>query len=99
VLHVVAFDETRAVAAGEAAAAVAGAQDALQRKRDAPGLASDVQRFTVISFDDADDGAVAAEPANGVERELGAVVELATVRFGAGRGPIRSERCLTLSIG
>src|SRR5204862_5859773 len=76
VLHVVAVAEARAVAAREAAAAVARFQRAPDRGRDATSLAADVQRLAIAAFEHAEDGAVAAESPDRRKRQRRATVEL-----------------------
>ena len=80
VLDVMRVDESGRGAAGEAAAAVAGRQGALQRGRDRAGLAPDVERVA-LALDDADDRPVAGEPACGLRCERDAADELAAPGF------------------
>jgi hypothetical protein len=62
-LDVMAFGEARLRATGEPAAAIAGFERPLDRRRNRPGLAANVQRRPARIFNDADERAVAAESA------------------------------------
>lgn len=96
VLDMMTLGETRAIAAGVAAAAVACFQRAGERRRDAARFAADIERVSVFAFDDTDDRRIAREPSRRVERKRGAILQLAegpSVTNGRSRSERRSK-CL-----
>jgi len=78
---VVTLAEASAVAAGKTAAAVARAQRALDRDRNRASLAADIQRLAVTALNEADDGAIATEAADGLECERRTAFELGAMRL------------------
>src|SRR5690606_11333862 len=76
--------EHRPTATGVATAAVARLQRALDRRRNASGLAADAERLAVRIVDDADQRAVAREPPRRLDRKLPLAVDLALHRAVAG---------------
>ena len=81
VLHVVPVHIALERAAGETAALVPGVQRAPNGRRDGASLSADIQRLTVVSFDDPDHAAVAGEPASCLRGYGRPLLELATARM------------------
>ena len=75
-----AFAEARAIAPRNATATVARFQRATDRKWNAAALATDVEWLAFIALDDTDPRRIARKPASRIERERGAVFELAAMR-------------------
>jgi hypothetical protein len=99
VLEVVPFAVSGAIAAGVTAAAVAGTQSARNRRGNAAGLATDIERVAVLAFDDSDDGAVAGKSARRIECERRPVFELTAVRLIHGSVLLREDGLTPSSTG
>ena len=74
---VVALGIARVRATRESATLVAGLERALERRRNRARAPTDVERLAFRIVDEADERAVAGEPACGFDGERGAVLELA----------------------
>ena len=82
---VVALGIARVRATREAATLVAGLERALERRRDRARAPTHVERLAFRIVDEADQRAVAGEPARRFDGERGAVLELAEDGPHAGR--------------
>src|SRR5262245_14992996 len=76
-LDVRCIDPAGAIAPREAATAISGVEKAAQRCRNRAGLAPDVQRFTVLVFDDTDDARVTRKTPRRLRGDRRSFLELA----------------------
>ena len=77
---VVTVQEARVRAAREATARIAAAQGPADRRRDAAGSATDVQRAALVVLDDSHEARIAGQAAGGPGRQRRAVLDLAAAR-------------------
>jgi hypothetical protein len=70
-LDVVRVDVAAVVASGERAVPVARPERALERSRDGPALAANVERRAVLVLDDRDEAPVAGEAPDSLDRQVG----------------------------
>ena len=77
VLDMMRVDVARVRAAGKATALVARIQDAPERGRNCPRLATDIERLAIIVLDQSDDARVARQPTGGLGRHRRSVFKRA----------------------